>query len=245
MAVTCRNIQKLDICASLKLVGGSAGLDREVTWPYIKNMDSISGWVHGGELIFVVGSRDDVSEQGLLNLMAEAVKNRISGVVLLIGEQYIRAIPKSVIRRADEAALPLFKMPFRLKLVDVTREISRVILEAQRLDKSRTSFPEKSVTELLLKTADKEEILTYCYQRLQPVMEADRLMKTEYLFTLRKYLECNNDLHRTAQTIYIHRNTMINRMKKITALTGENVNSPEVRSDLWNIFRILEYYGEL
>lgn len=245
MAVTCREILKLDICSRLKVVGGCEGLDRTVTWPYIKNVDSISGWVHGGELIFVVGSRDDVSEAGLLNLMTEAMKNNVSGVVLLIGDQYIRQIPRSMIGRADDYKLPLFRMPFRLKLIDVTHEISRFILENQRLEKSRTSFPEKSVTELLLKGADKEEILTYCYQRLQPVMDADRVMKTDYLFTLRKYLECNNDLLHTAEAIYIHRNTMYNRMKKITALMGEDLNSQEVRCDLWTVFQILEYYGEL
>lgn len=245
MAVTCREIMGLDICKRLKLLGGAGGLDKEISWPYIKNMDTITEWTHGGELIFVIGSREDISERGLLNLMREAVKNNISGVVFLIGEEYLRTVPKSVVRMADENDIPVFRLPFALKLIDVTQEISRLILEDSKLSRAKTASCEHSVLELLLQGKGKEELLDYCRQRLSPLSEADRLLKTDYVYTLKNYIRCNNDLLHTSQEIYIHRNTMINRMKKITALLGENVNDPAVRNDFQNVFQILEYYGEL
>lgn len=245
MAVTCREVQGLDICKRLKLLGGAGGLDKEISWPYIKNMDTITEWTHGGELIFVVGSREDISERGLLNLMREAVKNHISGVVFLIGEEYLRTVPRSVIRMADENDIPVFRMPFALKLIDVTQEISRLILEDSKMSRAKTALPRQSVLELFLEGKGKEEFLNYCRKRLLPLAEADRILKTDYVHTLQSYIRCNNDLLHTSQQIYIHRNTMINRMKKISALLGENVNDPVVRNDFQNIFQILEYYGEL
>lgn len=242
MAVTCREILGLDICKRLKLLGGAGGLDNEISWPYIKNVDTITEWIHGGELIFVVGSREDISEKGLLGLMKEAVDVHVSGVVFLIGEEYIRAVPKSVVRVGDENNIPVFRMPFALKLIDVTQEISRLILEDSKITRAKESEDGESALVLLLEGKTKEELLDYCNKRLAPLLEADRIFKTEYVHTLKSYIKYNNDLLHTSQQIYIHRNTMINRMKKITALLGENVNEPKVRNDFQNIFQILDYY---
>lgn len=235
----------LDICSRLKLLGGAGGLDRVVSWPYIKNMDTISEWIHGGELIFVIGVKEDISERGLLALMDEAVKNEISGVVMLLGEDYIKSIPKSVIRFANEYSIPLFKMPFMMKLIDITQEISKCIVRDREKNREYGEFTETSILELLLSGKKKEELLAYCLKKLQPLTEADKVLKSEYIKTLKCYLECNNDLLRTSKQMYIHRNTMINRMKKITTLLGKNINDTEVRNEYYNIFKVLNYYGEL
>lgn len=245
MAITCRDICELDICSRLKLLGGEQGLDNVVTWPYIKNMDTISEWIHGGELIFVIGAKEDISERGLLNLMEEAVNSKISGVVLLFGEDYIKSIPKSVVRYANEKGLPLFKIPFMLKLIDITQEISRIIVKDRELNKERGTYVDTNILELLIEGKKKEIILNYCWSKLQPLIEADRVLKTEYVYTLKNYLYNNNDLLNTSKKMYIHRNTMINRMKKITNLLKININEAKNRTEYYNIYKYLEYYEEI
>ena len=113
MAVTCRDIMELEGCSKLKLVAGAGGIDREIRWPYIKNMDTISEWIHGGELVFVLGSWDDISEKGLLDLMKEAAVNQVAGVVILCGERYSRAIPQSTKRFANDNDIPMFNVAGR------------------------------------------------------------------------------------------------------------------------------------
>jgi hypothetical protein len=243
--VTCRDIMELEICTNLKLLGGAAGLDHPVTWPFIKNMDTISEWIHGGELIFVIGAKEDISERGLLALMEEAIRNDIAGVVMLQGEDYIKSIPKSVVRFSEEHSLPLFKMPFRLKLIDITQEISRFIVNDREKNREHDDFTEQSLFELMLSGKKKEDILSYCWMKLQPLTEADKVLKSEYVRTLQCYLECNNDILHTSKFMYIHRNTMINRLKKITSLLDTNINAVEVRNEFYNIFKALDYYGQL
>ncbi|MBQ3583331.1 MAG: PucR family transcriptional regulator [Lachnospiraceae bacterium] len=245
MAVTCKDIMELNSCRRLKLVGGAEGLDKVVSWPYIKSMDTISKWIHGGELIFVLGVKDDTSERGFLSLMDEAVKNNISGMVVLCGDEYVRSIPKMVIKYANDYKIPLFKMPFMLKLIDITQDISKYILNDLVIQKQNREFSGNSVMELMLKGKSMDEILNYCFMKLQPIVEADKVLKTEYVKTLRIYLECNNDQLHTSQQMYIHRNTMINRMKKINSLLGTNVNDAEIRNDFNNIFKVLDYCGKL
>ncbi len=243
MAVTCRDIMELETCRRLKLIGGASGIGRYVTWPYIKNMDTISEWIHGGELVFVIGSREDISEKGLLALMEEADRSKIAGVVLLIGGDYIKAVPHSVVRFANERGLPLFKMPFVLKLIDITRDISRYIMEDQLRDKECDASPEQTVLELFMQGRTRDEVLTYCFRRLQPLEEADKIRGSEYVKTLKFYLESGNDLMHAAEKMYIHRNTMINRMKKINSLLQLDMNDTKVRNEYSNVFQVLEYYG--
>lgn len=243
MAVTCRDIMELKTCGRLRLIGGMDGLDNVVTWPFIKNMDTITEWIHGGELVFVIGAREDISEKGLLALMVEADRNQIAGVVMLIGEDYIQKIPRTVIRYANEHAIPLFKMPFRLKLIDITQEISRFILEDKIKNKEQDGSEEQNLLEMLLNSRPKEEILSYCFRKIQPLEEADRITKSDYVQTLKCYLECKNDLLHAAEKMYIHRNTMINRMKKINALLNADINDAKVRNEYWNVFQVLAYYG--
>lgn len=245
MAVTCRNIMELDSCKQLKLIGGANGIDKEIRWPFIKNMDTISEWIHGGELIFMLGAKEDTSEKGLLYLMKEALKNEVSGVVMLYGDQYIRTIPKSVIRFADEHEIALFKMPFRLKLIDITQDISRFILQNQEISRSHLEHTKQTVLELLLKGADKETLLGYCFTKLQPLIEADRVLKREYVMTLYQYLQNNNELLETSKKMYIHRNTLLNRMKKIQSLLEFDINDSKETTDLCNVYDILNYYGKL
>ncbi len=242
MAVTCRNIMELETCQRMKLLGGAGGLSNVVTWPYIKSMETITEWIHGGELVFVIGAREDISEHGLMKLMEEAVKNKIAGVVMLIGEDYIRSVPRSIIRYANENNIPLFRLPFLLKLIDITQEISRYILEDRIKNKEHGRFTEQSVLEMLLDNRPKEEVLAYCFQKIQPLEEADRVTGSEYVKTLKCYLECGNDLLHAAEKMYIHRNTMINRMKKINTLLNTNVNEVEVRNEYSNVFKILEHH---
>ena len=245
MAVTCRDIMNLECCREIRLLAGAEGLDREVSWPYVKSMDTISEWIHGGELVFVIGFREDVSEKGLLELLDEAVRCGIAGLVLLYGGEYIKCVPKSVRAYAEKRGLPLFRMPFMLKLIDITREISKYIIHDREVNQIQ-GFPEKdSVLELLLEQRPGEEVIARCRLKLQPLMEADKVLRTELVKTLKMYLEHGNELVSTAADMYIHRNTLVNRMKKIDALLGVNVNDPETRYEFGTVYRILEYYGAL
>ena len=245
MAVTCREIMELDICSKLKLLGGAEGLDRFVSWPYIKNMDTITEWIHGEELIFVIGAKEDISEKGLLSLMEEALENNISGVVMLHRDDLIRSIPKSVIRYANKHSIPLFKMPFVLKLIDITQEISKFIVKDREKNAITVSFKEPSILDLLILGKKREEVLAYCWFRLKPLTEADAVLKSEYVKTLKSYIECNNDLLHTSKCMYLHRNTLINRMKKIDTFLDLNINSSENRNEFYNIFKVLECFDEL
>ena len=100
-----------------------------------------------------------------------------------------------------------------------------------------------NVMELLLAGAPQEAILAYCTQAVEPLRLVDEGRHMEYEKTLRTYLNCGNDMVRTSKVLYIHRNTVVQRLRRIDELLGTDVNLPEVRNEYMNIFAALSYFS--
>ena len=93
----------------------------------------------------------------------------------------------------------------------------------------------------IIKTID--ELLDYCNEVLYELKEIDKKENSEYVRTLWLYLKMNNNLVKTAQIMYIHRNTLVNRINKIQAIIGKDINDVKVKMEYLNVFSILEFYG--
>lgn len=126
MSVTCQDLLPLKYFDRIKLVAGHNGLDRTVTWPYVGQTSTVSQWVHGGELLFITGIAHSADK--LKGLIWECIQKKLAGLVILVGNEYINAIPAELLEQADAADFPLFEMPWDVKLIDVTREITDLIM---------------------------------------------------------------------------------------------------------------------
>ena len=141
MAAKCRNLLELKSFKSIQLVSGSEGLDNVITWVYINQSQSVTDWVHGGELVFITGLDGNIyDEDTLLRLFNECIDSSVSGVVILCNTNHIPDIPQSVITLSNSSAMPLFKMPWRLPLVDVTKDIANLIIMNQFQERSVSNF---------------------------------------------------------------------------------------------------------
>jgi purine catabolism regulator len=63
---------------------------------------------------------------------------------------------------------------------------------------------------------------------------------------LQVYFEHNGNLSQAAEALFVHRNTLIYRMERIPALTGANLDDPEIRLAMQlalHIFRMMEKTG--
>lgn len=126
MSVTCQDLLTLKYFERIKLVAGQNGLDRTVTWPYVGQTSTVSQWVHGGELLFITGIVHSADK--LKDLILECIQKKLAGLVILVGNEYINSIPEELLTQADAADFPLFEMPWDVKLIDVTREITDLIM---------------------------------------------------------------------------------------------------------------------
>lgn len=127
--ISCHDLLSLNIFRNINLLAGKDGIYKNVSWPYICQTLDFSQWINGGELMFLTGMGMDLSEEKIIDLIHECVRKEISGLVILTNSEYISKISKNIIMIADKVGLPLFDMPWNIKLIDVTREIANYIME--------------------------------------------------------------------------------------------------------------------
>ena len=152
MALTLEEIMKESgILHKIKLKAGKEGMKNIVEWVHIIEDDEVTEFLHGNELVFLTG----IGRVGkpLLPFIKGLNNNGISGVVINIGP-YIKEIPNNVIEYCNDVNLPLFSVPWEVKLVDVTREFCRKIVKSEQIEENLVS----TIKNIIF---DKGDILEY------------------------------------------------------------------------------------
>lgn len=140
--ITCRQLLELDIFRNVKLKAGRKGLDREVSWVYAKHTKSITPWVRGGEFILVSGYEYGTDENELLELIDEAYENNSAGILVEGGINF-KELPVSVMKKADEKRVPLFFAHGVISFVDITHDVTDMIMENKYLKIKNVSLLDK------------------------------------------------------------------------------------------------------
>ena len=66
-------------------------------------------------------------QNALLELINRLFQKNVAGIIINIGP-YFPCVPKEVTNLADVLSLPIFELPWQVKLVDITQEICSAIV---------------------------------------------------------------------------------------------------------------------
>ncbi len=151
MAITVNKLYSN--CASLyqmKLIAGHRGLNNLVVWVHIVEDQEVASFLHGHELIFTAGYMN--REEGwLLNFTKELHKMDTSAFVINLGP-YTKHVPQEVIDYCDEVDMPLFTIPWKTRMVDVTRDFCTRIMHNENVEASIAT----TVKDIIFKVGDLE-----------------------------------------------------------------------------------------
>ena len=139
MSFCCKDLFQLKYFSKAKLLAGESGLNNQISLPYVRTTESISNWLYGGELLFVIYKDND---ENLSLLLEECIQKKLAGIVILIDDKNIDKITDSMIDRANKQALPLFIMPWNIKLIDIIQEIFLKIEQKREEAKNGKHFLE-------------------------------------------------------------------------------------------------------
>ena len=145
MSFCCKDLFQLKYFSKAKLLAGESGLDNQISLPYVRTTESISEWLYGGELLFVIYKDNKEEDENLLLLLEECINKRLSGIVILIDDKHLNSISNSMIDRANEKSLPLFIMPWDIKLIDIIQEIFLEIEQKREESKNGKHFLESLI----------------------------------------------------------------------------------------------------
>jgi hypothetical protein len=113
----------------MNLICGESNMNNLVNWVHMLEDPETANFLHGQELIFSTGIGHTDTEW-LLDFAKGLVANQASGLVLNIGP-YIQSIPESLIRYCKEVRFPLFTIPWKTRIVDITNDFCHKIIKSE------------------------------------------------------------------------------------------------------------------
>lgn len=142
----------------LELLAGADGLSREVSWIQVMEDKDYASFLLRDELLFTTGLGKDQQERWLYRFITALIEAGSAGVVINIGKYVFREdITPDIISLCDEHRFPLFTMPWKIRLADVTQSfLYSLFLTQQReyelIEACRTLLFTKDGTEKVMRT---------------------------------------------------------------------------------------------
>lgn len=114
----------------MKLIAGINGLKNTVRWVHIVEDSEVPDFLHGNELIFTTGI-GHVGNEWLREFIYSLHKKGAVGLVVNIGP-HITAVPPQVIVYCEQNDLPLFTIPWKTRIIDITYDFCRKIIANEK-----------------------------------------------------------------------------------------------------------------
>jgi purine catabolism regulator len=117
-----------------------------------------------------------------------------------------------------------------------------LMIGRQLLDNSRVlDFSDLGVYRLLLLLRESPELWEFYRNTLQPLVEYDRRQDAErsgLVRTLEVFFENLGNLAQTAESLHVHRNTLLYRLKRVHEITNLDLDDAEERLALWLALKV-------
>jgi purine catabolism regulator len=139
MTVLCQDILHLGSLKKAELIGGINGLDRVVRWIHVIDIPDVSKWVHEGDIVATTCINLNTEIINWEEYIEQLNSKKLAGLIINIGP-YIPYVPEVVKKMADEMNFPVFTLPWEVKLADVTREVSKILVKDQLAEDSISDF---------------------------------------------------------------------------------------------------------
>lgn len=121
----------------MHLIAGENGLGNIIKWVHMIEDEDVAAFLRGNELVFTTGIGH--SDTAWLTGFAQGlVRSKATGLVLNIGP-YIKTVPEETVAYCKRADFPLFTIPWHIRLVDVTRDFCRRIINSEQTEISVSS----------------------------------------------------------------------------------------------------------
>ncbi len=141
----------------ITLLTGEGGLENTTQWVHIVEDYEAASFLHGYEIVLSTGIGNIKDKDNMLTFVRLLHEKNVSGVMFNLGP-YIEKIPQKVIDFCNENDLPLYTIPWEVRLVDMTRYFCELLIKSDEKHKSIDGL----VREYLLnekKRGEVEEIL--------------------------------------------------------------------------------------
>jgi purine catabolism regulator len=147
------------------VVGGHDHLGRPVRWVHISDLTDLTDLLEGGELVLTTGlPLADGARQAEAYLTMLAAQD-VAGLVIELGT-HLSTVPGHLPSLADSLALPVVTLTDRIRFIEVTQQVHRLIVADQYEEVEFARTTHEVFTSLNLARASTTDIVTRAAQAL-------------------------------------------------------------------------------
>lgn len=132
----CRDIKKE---FRIYMLAGAEGLDKNVNWVHIIEDCQVADFLRGDEIVITTGIGNLNDDKCMAEFVERLHEKNVSALMINVGP-YIKEVPRNVIENCNKISLPLFVIPWDVRLVDLTRYFCGLIMQHDEKEKNRTSL---------------------------------------------------------------------------------------------------------
>jgi hypothetical protein len=114
----------------MKLIAGNGGMDNIVRWIHMVEDSEVPDFLHGNELVFTTGI-GHVGNEWLIPFVKGLKDHNAVGLCVNLGP-YIESVPSKVIVYCEENNFPLFTIPWKVHVIDMTYNFCRKIIDNEK-----------------------------------------------------------------------------------------------------------------
>ena len=110
-------------------------------------------------------------------------------------------------------------------------------------EKNMMFYDELGLLKLLNDSEGGKMIQGYIHDFLEPLENYQKKYSVDLIESLNIYQECNFNIAQASQNLFIHRNTLLQRLDKIASLLDVDFNDFNVRREIMDVMYLRKYYG--
>ncbi|MGG0657358.1 PucR family transcriptional regulator [Rummeliibacillus pycnus] len=120
--LTVRDILQRNSFKSAKVIAGFNGLNRQVKWSHILEVNELESLINGDELILMTGVGLQLDLESKLHYLQNLIDKHAACICIELGT-YFREIPIEWVNLAEEHDFPIIIFENMVKFVDITQDL--------------------------------------------------------------------------------------------------------------------------
>ncbi|MGR0160487.1 PucR family transcriptional regulator [Paenarthrobacter nitroguajacolicus] len=160
MLPTVRAVLQLPVLLAARpsVLGGAMGLDAPVRWVHVSEILDVGGLLSGGELVLTTGLELEKSPEESASFIRSLEAAGAAGLIVeLIGER--QRSRNALVKAARTASMPVVVVEQRVRFVQVTEIVHRMIVAEQLERVERARDVHEAFTVLSLESADTQRVV--------------------------------------------------------------------------------------
>ena len=107
------------------------------------------------------------------------------------------------------------------------------------------SFEDCALSYLIIHSTGEFPLDNLLPDGLKRLIEMDSNSKTDYIQTLRAYLDNNMNISKSAQALYLHRSSFLDRLQRIQNVLNLNMHDPDVRLEIEILLKAMKMHEQI